>query len=88
MENLHIGNIAITTVIIGILDLVIVMLVRTATILKAVERIKGIIRLDYKSRAKRSDDEIRISKKHELVTKERIRNSFIIMEFPMDLELV
>ena len=88
MENLHIGNIAIATVIIGILDLVIVMLVRTATILKAVERIKGIIRLDYKSRAKRSDDEIRISKKHELVTKERIRNSFIIMEFPMDLELV
>lgn len=80
MENLHIGNFAIATFIVGIFDLVIVMLVRTETILKAVERIKGIIKLDYKSRAKRSDDEIRISKKHELVARERIRNHFISME--------
>ncbi|MBK9926997.1 MAG: hypothetical protein IPP66_17130 [Anaerolineales bacterium] len=79
MENLTIGNIAVATVIVGILDLVIVVLVRTETILKAVERIKGVIQLDYKSRAKRSEDEIRISKKHELVAKERVRSSFVIM---------
>jgi len=80
MGNLSFGNIAIATVIIGVLDLLIVVLVRTETILKAVERIKGVIRLDYKSRAKRSDDEIRISKKHELVARERVRNSFISKE--------
>jgi len=79
MENLTFGNIAVATVIVAFLDLVIVVLVRTETILKAIERIKGVIRLDYKNRAKRSDDEIRISKKHELVAKERVRSAFIAM---------
>jgi hypothetical protein len=78
MNNLTIGNVAIATVIIGVLDLIIVILVRTETILKAIERIKGIIKLDYKSRAKRSDDEIRIFKKHELVARERVRHSFLV----------
>lgn len=79
MENLQIGNIAIATVIIGVLDLIIVILVRTETILKAVERIKRVIKLDYKSRAKRSDDEIKLSKKYAQVARERVRNSFVSM---------
>lgn len=80
MENIDFGNIAVATLIVGILDLAIIVLVRTETILKAVERIKGLIRLDYKSRAKRSDDEIRITKKHELVARERVRTNFVTAE--------
>ena len=80
MDNLSYENIAVGAVIVGVLNLIIIVLVRTETILKVVERIKGIIKLDYKSRAKRSDDEVRISKKHVSVAKERIRHSFIAME--------
>lgn len=74
------GNIAIATVIVGFLNLVMVVLTKTETILKIVERIKGVIRLDYKSRAKRSDDEKRILQKHAQVARERIRHTFITME--------
>jgi hypothetical protein len=77
MEYLHVGNIAIATVIVGILDLVIVMLVRTETIVKAIERVKEIIKVDYKSRAKRSNDELRLLKKHEQIARERVRKTFI-----------
>ncbi len=80
MENLDFGNIAIATVIVGVLNLAIVVLTKTETILKIVERIKGVVGLDYRNRAKRSDDEIRISKKHAQVARERVRHSFITME--------
>jgi hypothetical protein len=77
MNNLDFGNIAIGALIVGFLNLVIVILIKTETILKYVERIKSVIRLDYKARAKRSDDEIRIFKKHELVARERVRHSYV-----------
>lgn len=80
MDNLSFENIAIGAGIVGVLNLIIVTLVKTETILKYVEKIKGVIGLDYKDRAKRSDDELRISKKHSLVARERVRNSFITMD--------
>lgn len=57
-----------------------IMLTKTETILKVVERIKGVVGVNYKHRAKRSDDELKISKKHALVAKERVRHSFVTME--------
>jgi len=80
MENLSFKHIAIGIILVEVLNLVIVLLTKTETILEVVERIKGVIRLDYKSRAKRSDDEVRISKKHAQVAKERVRHSFVTME--------
>ncbi len=80
MENLDFGNIAIGAVIVGVLNLAIVVLTKTETILKIIERIKGIVGLDYRNRAKRSDDELRIMKKHEQVARERVRHSFVTME--------
>ena len=80
MDNLSFENIAIGTVIVGILNLIIVILVKTETILKYIEKVKGVIGLDYKDRAKRSDDELRITKKHLLVAKDRVRHSFIRMK--------
>jgi hypothetical protein len=77
MNNLDFGNIAVGAIIVGFLNLVIVILIKTETILKYVERVKSVIRLDYKSRAKRSDDEVRIFKKHELVARERVRHTYI-----------
>lgn len=77
MNDLDFSNIVVGAMIVGFLNLVIVILIKTETILKYVERIKSVIRLDYKSRAKRSDDEIRTYKKHELVARERVRHSYI-----------
>jgi len=77
MNNLDFGNIAIGAIIVGFLNLVIVILIKTETILKYVERIKSVIRLDYRARAKRSEDEVRIFKKHEMVARERVRHSYI-----------
>jgi hypothetical protein len=80
MENLDFGGIAAGAVIVGAFNLVIIMLTKTETILKVVERIKGVIRLDYRSRAKRSADELRIAKKHASVANERVRQSFVTMK--------
>jgi hypothetical protein len=77
MDNLDFGNIAIGVSIVGILNLLIVMLVKTETILNSIERIKSIIRVDYKTRAKRSDDELRLLKKYEQIAYERIKKTFI-----------
>jgi hypothetical protein len=77
MDNFDYSNIAIGAVIVGLLNLLIVVLIKTETILKYVEKIKAIIRLDYKSRAKRSDEEIKILKKHELVAREKVRHSYV-----------
>jgi len=80
MENLSFKHIAIGIILVEVFNLVIVLLTKTETILKVVERIKGVIRLDYKSRAKRSDDEVRISKKHAQVARERVRHTFITVK--------
>jgi len=76
MDNLDFGNIAIGASIIGVLNLLIVVLVKTETILKSVERIKAIIQLDYRARAKRSDDELRLLNKYEQIARERVRKTF------------
>lgn len=73
------SNIAVGATIVGILDLLIVVLVKTETILKYVEKIKQPLRLDYRSRAKRADDEIRILGKHKALARERVRHTFISM---------
>lgn len=80
MDNLDFGNIAIATVIIGFLNLVIVVLTKTETILKIVERIKGVVGFDYKGRAKKSADEIRMMKRRSEEARERVRHSFIHMK--------
>jgi hypothetical protein len=80
MDNLDISGIAIGATIVALLNLIIVVLVKTETILKYVERIKGILKLDYRSRAKRIDDEIRLLKKYETVARERVRRSFVAFE--------
>jgi len=79
MENLDIGQIAIIVIVVQIFDLVILLLTKTETILKILDRIKGLVGLDYRKRAKRADDEIRISKRHELVARDRVRHSFVTM---------
>ena len=80
MNNLDFSGIAIGATIVALLNLIIIVLVKTETILKYVERIKGVIKLDYRSRAKRIDDEIRLLKKYEAVAKERVRRSFVSFE--------
>src|SRR3972149_1412191 len=80
MNNLDFSGIAIGATIVALLNLIIVVLVKTETILKYIERIKGALRLDYRSRAKRIDDEIRLLKKYEAVAKERVRRSFVSVE--------
>ncbi len=77
MGNLDFGNIAIGASIVGLLNLLTVILVKTETILKLVERIKAIIRLDYKARAKRNDDEFRLLGKYEQVSHVRIQKTFV-----------
>jgi hypothetical protein len=88
MENLDIARIAIGAVLVEVFNLAIILLIKTETILKIVERIKGIVGLDYKSRAKRSEDDVRMSKKHAQVARERVRHAFVTMELQMDVELV
>jgi hypothetical protein len=80
MDNLDFGNIAIGAVIVAVFNLAIVVLTKTETILKVVERIKRVVRLDYKGRAKRSTDEVRLFKRHAEVARERVRHSFVTME--------
>lgn len=81
MENLSVGNIVLLTAFVTeLFTLIILVLTKTETILIAVEKIKGVIGLAYKDRAKRSDDEIRLFKKHEQVARERIKHSFVTME--------
>jgi hypothetical protein len=77
MDNLDFGNIAIGVSFVGVLNLLIVILVKTETILNSIERIKSIIRVDYKTRAKRSDDELRLLKKYEQIAYERIGKTFV-----------
>jgi hypothetical protein len=77
MDNLNIGHIAAAVVIVEFFNLAIILLTKTETILKIVERIKKVVGLDYKSRAKRSDEEIKIAKRHSQVARERVRHSFI-----------
>jgi hypothetical protein len=77
MNNLDYSGIAIGATIVALLNLIIVVLVKTETIIKYVERIKGALKLDYRSRAKRIDDEIRLLKKYETIAKERVRKSFV-----------
>jgi hypothetical protein len=77
IDSLDFGNIAIGASIVGLLNLLIVVLVKTETILKSVERIKASIRLDYRARVKRSDDESRLFKRYEDIARERIRRTFV-----------
>ena len=77
MDNLDFGNIAIGVSIVGVLNLLIVILVKTETILNSIERIKSIIRVDYKTRVKRSDDELRLLKRYEQIARERIQKTFV-----------
>ena len=80
MDNLDIKNIAFGASLVALLDLIIIVLVKTETILKYIERIKEVFRLDYRSRAKRIDDEKRLLKKYQAVAQERIRLTFTSTE--------
>jgi hypothetical protein len=76
MNNLDFGSIAIGAVIVAFLNLLIVVLAKTETLLKSVERIKQIIRLDYRARIKRSDEEIKLLKKYSNIAATRTRFTF------------
>jgi hypothetical protein len=76
MNNFDFGNMALGAAIVGFLDLIIVILVKTETILTSVEKIKSILKLDYRSRAKRNEDEVKLLKKYNSVAQERVRQTF------------
>lgn len=80
MDNLSFENIAIGATIVGILNLIIVVLIKTENILIYIEKIKGILRINYRSRIKRADEEIKLLKKYNTIARERVKHQFIVMD--------